>query len=66
MTVILMQIVYMFAEEISFFSFIGPFLQSFSEARGALVSVLRLIDEVNLSELTFCDQVWCRLFVDPI
>jgi ABC-type multidrug transport system fused ATPase/permease subunit len=56
----------MFAEEISFFSFIGPFLQSFSEARGALVSVLRLIDEVNLSELTFCDQVWCRLFVDPI
>jgi hypothetical protein len=54
MTIILMQIVYIFAQEIRMFSFIGPFMQSFSEARGAAVSVFRLIDEVNLSELTSC------------
>ncbi len=37
----------MFAECISLFSFIGPFFESFSEARGAAAPVFRLIDEVH-------------------
>ena len=35
----------------TFFSFISVFFQSVSEARGAAVSVFRLIDEVNSNKL---------------
>ena len=51
MTIILMQVVSIFAQFLNYFSYIGPFFQSFSEARGAAASVFRLIDEVNLSKL---------------
>ncbi|CAF3866704.1 unnamed protein product [Rotaria magnacalcarata] len=40
-------IVSIFAESFSFISFIGPFLQSYSEALGAAAPVFRLIDEGN-------------------
>ena len=47
MTTTVIQIVYIFAQEIGMLAFIGPFLQSFSEARGAATAVFRLVDEVN-------------------
>ncbi|CAF3918029.1 unnamed protein product [Rotaria sp. Silwood1] len=42
-----MQIVPLFAQFMGYFTFIAPFLQSLSEARGAAASVFRLIDEGN-------------------
>ncbi|UJR18570.1 hypothetical protein I4U23_005477 [Adineta vaga] len=50
-------IVYIFVQDISCFDFIGPFLQSFSEARGAAVSVFRLIDEAQDASVNERD-VW--------
>ncbi|CAF4011821.1 unnamed protein product [Rotaria sp. Silwood2] len=52
-----MQIVPLFAQYMGYFSFIIPFFQSFSEARGAAAPVFRLIDEgndVNVNE----SDVW--------
>jgi hypothetical protein len=36
-----------------FFSTVGIYIQSFSEARGAAAPVFRLIDEVDFSTLIF-------------
>ncbi|CAF3843223.1 unnamed protein product [Rotaria sp. Silwood1] len=52
-----MQVVPVFAQCINFFSFIIPFFQSFSEARGAAASVFRLIDEGNDANINEID-VW--------
>ncbi|CAF4561904.1 unnamed protein product, partial [Rotaria sp. Silwood2] len=41
----ILAVVTIFARCLTYFSFIGPFFQSFSEARGAAASVFRLIDE---------------------
>ncbi|CAM4797984.1 unnamed protein product [Rotaria magnacalcarata] len=50
-------IVSIFAESFSFISFIGPFLQSYSEALGAAAPVFRLIDEGNDATINESD-VW--------
>ncbi|CAF1234636.1 unnamed protein product [Rotaria sordida] len=50
-------VVSIFATGLNFFSFIGPFFQSFSEARGAAASVFRLIDEGNDASVNEID-VW--------
>ncbi|CAF2650002.1 unnamed protein product [Rotaria sp. Silwood2] len=42
-----MQVVSTFTQCLLFFSFIGPYFQSFSEARGAASSVIRFIEEEN-------------------
>ncbi|CAF3683850.1 unnamed protein product [Rotaria sp. Silwood1] len=42
-----MQVVSIFAQCLHLFSLIGPFFQSFAEARGAASSVTRLIEEGN-------------------
>ncbi|CAF4604453.1 unnamed protein product, partial [Rotaria socialis] len=50
-------IVSIISQCLGFFSFIGPFVQAFSEARGAAASVFRLIDEgkdENINEA----EVW--------
>ncbi|CAF4958938.1 unnamed protein product, partial [Rotaria sp. Silwood1] len=40
-------VVSIYAQSLHFFSLIGPFFQSFAEARGAASSVIRLIEEGN-------------------
>ncbi|CAF4143418.1 unnamed protein product [Rotaria sp. Silwood2] len=52
-----MQVVFVFSDCLSFFSFIGPFVQSFSEARGAAAAVFQLIDEGNDANANETD-VW--------
>ncbi|CAF1325130.1 unnamed protein product [Rotaria magnacalcarata] len=54
-------VVTIFAQGITFLGLIGPFLQSFTEARGAAIDVFRIIDEVqnetsesNINE----DEIW--------
>ncbi|CAF3793301.1 unnamed protein product [Rotaria sordida] len=52
-----MQVIPIFAKCVTWFSFIVPFVQSFSEARGAAAAVFRLIDEGNDSNVNEID-VW--------
>ncbi|CAF0893719.1 unnamed protein product [Rotaria sordida] len=53
----ILAIVTLFAQCLKYFSSIGPFFQSFSEARGAAASVFRLIDEGNDASINEID-VW--------
>ncbi|CAF4469089.1 unnamed protein product, partial [Rotaria sp. Silwood2] len=50
-------VVSIFAESLSYLSYFGPFLQSFSAARGAATAVLRLIDQENDASINETD-VW--------
>ncbi|CAF1469718.1 unnamed protein product, partial [Rotaria sordida] len=50
-------VVFIFTDCLSLFSFIGPFFQSFAEARGAAAAVFRLIDEGNDPSINEAD-VW--------
>ncbi|CAF0927629.1 unnamed protein product [Rotaria sordida] len=53
----ILAVVTLFAQCLKYFSSIGPFFQSFSEARGAAASVFRLIDEGNDASINEID-VW--------
>ncbi|CAF3902571.1 unnamed protein product [Rotaria sp. Silwood1] len=53
----ILAVVTIFARCLTYFSFIGPFFQSFSEARGAAASVFRLIDEGNDASVNEID-IW--------
>ncbi|CAF3829896.1 unnamed protein product, partial [Rotaria sp. Silwood1] len=50
-------VVSIFAQSLKVFSFIGPYFQSLSEARGAAASVFRLIDEENDASVNEID-IW--------
>jgi hypothetical protein len=41
-------VIIIFGQGASFFGYIAPFIQAFSEARGAATPVYRLIDEVKI------------------
>ncbi|CAF3943339.1 unnamed protein product [Rotaria sp. Silwood1] len=51
----LMQVISIFTQYLRFFSFIGPFFQSYSEARGAAAPAFRLIDEGNDASINETD-----------
>ncbi|CAF1373078.1 unnamed protein product [Rotaria sp. Silwood1] len=50
-----MQVISIFTQYLRFFSFIGPFFQSYSEARGAAAPAFRLIDEGNDASINETD-----------
>jgi hypothetical protein len=49
--IVILQIVFVFAQAIGFLGFVGTLFQSFSEAQAAATTVFPLIDEVNWSYL---------------
>ncbi|CAF4418806.1 unnamed protein product [Rotaria socialis] len=49
-------VVMIFAQDISFIGYVGPFLQSLAEARAAATAVYRLIEEENITEMQILDE----------